>query len=56
MFGFCHLPFSVSDTIFSNGEEFSFILSVDIYSPLSFNISREISFTLNIEQDRVITL
>lgn len=56
MFGFSHLPFSTIQTVFYNGEEFGFILNVEINKEIPLNIDKQISFVLNIEKDRVIIL
>ena len=56
MFGFSHLPYSTSDTVFFNGEVFGFILNVGISQNLPFYVEKEISFILNIQQDSVIIL
>ena len=56
MFGFSHLPYSTSDTVFFNGEVFRFILNAGILQNLPFYVEKEISFILNIQQDSVIIL
>ena len=54
MFSFCNLPFSTSNTLFFNGEQLGFVLNVDINNLFSLNISKQISFMLSIDRDRVI--
>lgn len=56
MFGYSHLPFSTSDTVYFNGEIFGFILNVKITENISPNIQKQVSFILNIEQDNTIIL
>jgi hypothetical protein len=56
MFGYSHLPFSTSDTIYFNGEVFGFILHVKTKDNFSSNINTLVSFTLSIQQDNVIIL
>ena len=57
MFGFFSLlPFSTSDTIYSNGEEFAYILYVQKEPILSQVITRNIDFSLTIDRNSQVIL
>ncbi len=52
MFGFfSFLPFSVSDTVYNNGEIFTFILDIDRQDSEIFNIKKSLSFILELNRD-----
>jgi hypothetical protein len=56
MFNFSHLPYSTSNTFFSNEEVFGFILNICTYGNIPFYIEKEITFSLNIQKDSVFIL
>lgn len=57
MFGFFSLlPFSTSDTIYSNGEEFGYILYVQKDPNINNIITRNIELNLNLNRDTNIIL
>ncbi len=56
MFGFSILPFSTSITKFLNGDEQGIILYINKSDKVCGDIKTVISFSLHIEQDKVIEL
>lgn len=57
MFGFFSLlPFSTSDTVYSNGEEFVYILYVQKEPILNQVITRNIDFSLTIDRNSQVIL
>ncbi len=56
MFGFSILPFSTSITKFLNGDEQGIILYINRSDNVCGDIKTVISFSLHIEQDKVIEL
>jgi hypothetical protein len=56
MFGYSILPFSASESLYFNGEIFTFTFNIGFNNNITLNIDKIVSFALNIEKDRVIVL
>lgn len=57
MFGFwSFLPLSTIDSIYYNGEDFGIILHIQQDIPQDRIISRDITFDLNIQKEKIIIL